>query len=76
MLLKKALLSPTAHISSPVSVAQVNTTVSPGHSLTADESSVTVEMYNNNHTDVLNVELFLIANFTSSICRCSQKQKQ
>ena len=42
-LINTALLALTAHISSPVSVVQVNTTVSPGHTLSDDESSVTEE---------------------------------
>ena len=42
VLLNSTLGPLLAHTSSPVSVAQENTTVSPGHTLSADESSVTV----------------------------------
>ena len=39
------LIPSTPNISSPVSVVQlVNTTVSPGHTLSDDESNVTVEV--------------------------------
>ena len=43
MMLKNTEYPPVVHMSSPVSVVQVNTTVSPGHTLSDDESSVTAE---------------------------------
>ena len=39
---KVCLVLPTSQTSLPVSVTQVNTTVSPGHSISADDVSVTV----------------------------------
>ena len=39
---KDCLVMLTFQISLPVSVTQVNTTVSPGHSISADDVSVTV----------------------------------
>ena len=42
---KSSFTLPLLHNNSPVSVVQVNTSVSPGHALSADEFRLTIELH-------------------------------